>query len=96
MAVRGGWLIELDIQTYFDSICQAQLLEIIRKRVGDGDWLRHVATDRKMVKRRCDDKKRTSTLDIRNTAGWGPISLWLRFWRIFFFTKSWTNGLRMT
>ena len=40
MAVHGGWLIELDIQAYFENISHANLLEVIRKRVGDGLILR--------------------------------------------------------
>ena len=40
MSVHGGWLIELDIQAYFEEICHKRLLEVVRKRVGDGVLLR--------------------------------------------------------
>ena len=36
MNVGGGWIIELDIQNYFEEICHRQLLEMVDKRVGDG------------------------------------------------------------
>ncbi len=37
---RGGWVIELDIRKYFDTIDHKQLQEVVRKRIGDGDILR--------------------------------------------------------
>jgi group II intron reverse transcriptase/maturase len=40
MAAHGGWLIELDIQAYFEDIPHGNLLEVVRKRVGDGVILR--------------------------------------------------------
>jgi len=40
MATRGGWILELDIQSYFDAIPHAKLQEILRKRVRDGVLLR--------------------------------------------------------
>jgi group II intron reverse transcriptase/maturase len=35
-----GWILELDITTYFDSIVREQLVEMIKKRVSDGSVLR--------------------------------------------------------
>jgi RNA-directed DNA polymerase len=35
-----GWILELDITTYFDSIVREQLIEMIKKRVSDGSVLR--------------------------------------------------------
>jgi len=35
-----GWILELDITTYFDSIVRKQLMEMIEKRVSDGSILR--------------------------------------------------------
>ena len=35
-----GWILELDITTYFDSIVREQLIEMIEKRVNDGSVLR--------------------------------------------------------
>jgi len=35
-----GWVLELDIQTYFDSIVRAELVQMIEKRVTDGSILR--------------------------------------------------------
>lgn len=32
----GGWIIELDIQNYFEEICHRQLLEMVDQRIGDG------------------------------------------------------------
>jgi RNA-directed DNA polymerase len=38
--VRGGWIIEIDIRKYFDSISHEQLIEIVRQRVTDGVLIR--------------------------------------------------------
>jgi len=35
-----GWILEIDITTYFDSIVRKQLMEMIEKRVSDGSVLR--------------------------------------------------------
>lgn len=40
MAWRGGWVIELDIQRFFDSLDRARLREMLHQRVGDGVILR--------------------------------------------------------
>jgi len=42
-----GWILELDIQAYFDSIVRKQLIEMIEKRVSDGSVLRLI---RKWIK----------------------------------------------
>jgi RNA-directed DNA polymerase len=35
-----GWILDLDITAYFDSIVREQLMEMIEKRVRDGSVLR--------------------------------------------------------
>jgi group II intron reverse transcriptase/maturase len=40
MAVRGGWLIELDIQDFFGSLDHGKLRQILRQRIRDGVLLR--------------------------------------------------------
>src|SRR5690606_8854086 len=42
MSMRGGWVLELDIESFFDTIDHGQLREILRKRVRDGVVLRLV------------------------------------------------------
>jgi RNA-directed DNA polymerase len=37
---RTGWILEIDIPAYFDSIVREQLMEMIEKRVNDGSVLR--------------------------------------------------------
>jgi RNA-directed DNA polymerase len=37
---RTGWILEIDITAYFDSIVREQLMEMIEKRVNDGSVLR--------------------------------------------------------
>jgi retron-type reverse transcriptase len=34
-----GWVLEIDIRSYFDKIVRAQLVEMIEKRVTDGSVL---------------------------------------------------------
>jgi RNA-directed DNA polymerase len=38
--IAGGWVIEIDIRKYFDSIPHGRLMEILRQRVVDGVLLR--------------------------------------------------------
>jgi RNA-directed DNA polymerase len=38
--MRGGWLVELDIESFFDSVDRNQLQQMIRQRVRDGVLLR--------------------------------------------------------
>ena len=40
MAMNGGWVLEADIEKFFDSVDRAQLHEILRRRVRDGVLLR--------------------------------------------------------
>jgi group II intron reverse transcriptase/maturase len=40
MDLNGGWVIELDIQSYFDAVDRNKLQEMLRQRVGDGVLLR--------------------------------------------------------
>jgi RNA-directed DNA polymerase len=44
-AVDGGeanWILEIDIASFFDSVCRAQLMEMLQRRVADGSMLRLV------------------------------------------------------
>lgn len=40
MHVGGGWLIEIDIRKYFDTVDHGKLREIVRERIRDGEILR--------------------------------------------------------
>ena len=40
MQMRGGWVLEVDIKKFFDTVDRAQLREILRRRVRDGVVLR--------------------------------------------------------
>lgn len=40
MSMNAGWVLELDIENFFDSIDRAQLREVLQKRVRDGVILR--------------------------------------------------------
>lgn len=40
MEMNGGWVLEADIEKFFDSVDRAQLQEILRRRVRDGVLLR--------------------------------------------------------
>lgn len=42
MSMRGGWVLELDIRSYFDTLDHGQLRQLIERRVRDGSVLRHV------------------------------------------------------
>ena len=38
--MRGGWLVEVDIKKFFDSVDHVHLQDILRQRIGDGVLLR--------------------------------------------------------
>jgi group II intron reverse transcriptase/maturase len=40
MTMRGGWVLEVDIQSYFDTLEHAKLRELVERRVRDGVLLR--------------------------------------------------------
>lgn len=40
MEMKGGWIVEVDIARFFDTLDHAQLREILRRRVSDGVLLR--------------------------------------------------------
>jgi len=40
MSMSGGWLIEIDIRKYFDTVDHGKLAEIVRERIRDGEILR--------------------------------------------------------
>jgi group II intron reverse transcriptase/maturase len=41
--LKGGWVVDVDIKQYFDSIPHAQLKELLRKRINDSVLLRLIA-----------------------------------------------------
>jgi len=41
-SMGGGWVLELDIESFFDTLDRRQLRQIIERRVRDGSVLRHV------------------------------------------------------
>jgi group II intron reverse transcriptase/maturase len=43
MDLRGGWVLELDIERFFDTIDHAKLMAIIRQRIQDGVLLRLIS-----------------------------------------------------
>ncbi|MEE9533489.1 MAG: group II intron reverse transcriptase/maturase [Acidimicrobiia bacterium] len=43
MGMRGGWVIDLDIRKFFDSLGHGHLKTILRQRVGDGVVLRLIS-----------------------------------------------------
>lgn len=42
MSMGGGWVLELDIQSFFDALDHSQLRQVIERRVRDGSVLRHI------------------------------------------------------
>jgi group II intron reverse transcriptase/maturase len=40
MRMGGGWVVEIDIRKYFDTVDHAKLREIVRERIRDGEILR--------------------------------------------------------
>lgn len=40
MRMGGGWVIELDIRTYFDTVDHGKLREVVRERIRDGELIR--------------------------------------------------------
>lgn len=43
MAIGGGWIVEVDIRKFFDTLDHAQLRELLRRRVRDGVLLRLIS-----------------------------------------------------
>jgi group II intron reverse transcriptase/maturase len=43
MQMRGGWVVEVDIRKFFDTIDHQQLMTILRRRIRDGELLRLVS-----------------------------------------------------
>jgi RNA-directed DNA polymerase len=43
MCIAGGWVLEVDIQKFFDTLDHGHLLEILRRRVRDGVLLRLIS-----------------------------------------------------
>jgi RNA-directed DNA polymerase len=42
MSMGGGWVLELDIRSFFDALDHSQLRQVIERRVRDGSVLRHI------------------------------------------------------
>jgi retron-type reverse transcriptase len=42
MSIGGGWVVEVDIQAFFDTLDPDALQEIVRRRVRDGVLLRMI------------------------------------------------------
>ena len=48
MGMRGGWIVDVDLRRFFDTIDKGHLREFLKRRVPDG----YPATDRQMAQRR--------------------------------------------
>jgi retron-type reverse transcriptase len=44
--MAGGWIVEVDIRKFFDTVEHAHLREILRRRIGDGVLLRLIGKSR--------------------------------------------------
>jgi RNA-directed DNA polymerase len=42
MGMNGGWIIDVDVQSYFDSIPHGKLVEVLKERVNDGGIIRQI------------------------------------------------------
>jgi RNA-directed DNA polymerase len=42
MNMRGGWILEVDIQRFFDTLDHAHLREALARRIGDGSLTRYI------------------------------------------------------
>jgi retron-type reverse transcriptase len=40
MSLRGGWIVEVDLRKFFDTLAHAHVRELLRQRVRDGVLLR--------------------------------------------------------
>lgn len=40
MGMNGGWVIDVDVQGYFDNIPHGKLIEVVKERVNDGGMIR--------------------------------------------------------
>jgi len=43
MSMRGGWILEVDLRKFFDSVDHALMMDVLRQRVTDGTILRLVS-----------------------------------------------------
>jgi group II intron reverse transcriptase/maturase len=42
MEMRGGWILEADIQSFFDALDHAHLRDALARRIGDGSMIRYI------------------------------------------------------
>ena len=42
MEMRGGWILEVDIQRFFDTLDHAHLRDALARRIGDGSLIRYI------------------------------------------------------
>ena len=82
-----GWILELDITAYFDSIVREQLMEMIEKRVSDSSVLRLI---RKWIQVGVIDQGQLLVSD----KGTGQGRRLVRSWPTSTFTTCSTNGLK--
>jgi len=90
MAFGGGWVIELDVQRFFDTLDKGQLRTFLRRRVRDGVLLRLIG-------------KWLNAGVLEDGAVWYPepgtpqggVALH-PCWRTSFCTRCWTCGLSRT
>ena len=40
MQINGGWILDVDIRKFFDTLDHAHLRELLQRRIRDGVWLR--------------------------------------------------------
>jgi len=45
MGMGGGWIVEVDIRKFFDTLDHAQLRELLRQRIRDGPILQNARVE---------------------------------------------------
>jgi retron-type reverse transcriptase len=83
----AGWILELDITGYFDSIVREQLMEMIEKRIRDGSVLQRI---RKWIQVGVIDEGKF----LVSETGQGKDKRLVRSWPTFTRTTYSTNGSR--
>ena len=86
MAMGGGWIVEVDIRKFFDTLDHAHLREFLQHRVRDGVLLRLIG---KWLNAGVLEDGRLTTPGSRHAAGRGDLAA---AWPTSICTMCWTSG----
>ena len=69
---KGNWVVDVDIQGYFDNINQEKLMKLVQMRINDR---RILEVDSEVASSGSDGRRKRKALRLRHTSRWSDLAV---------------------